>query len=1743
MRGAIPIPTRRTHNASSDNRAFKPPDHWTSRTASMCGADRPRGGVQSSDGRNRSTEKVDYLPPNFVVELRGERGVKSDDEARALVEKCKSKAEGFRWFRGGRGVALELYFTEWMQALEGTVSMWELRFDGLHNWTPAVVSKVLLPSDVVELDERLKILFCERVEGLVKGEVVGRWEKRMECVLDNIARLAKKMKKRFYSLAVHKELSTEMAGLKEERQLVSQRLREFRAAMECVIGYLQGKSDVGKVFKFDGHFDWGRIYQLIMREVKRLEDGLPIYSFRQEILRIVEVQQVMVLIGETGSGKSTQLVQFLVDAGLVANGSIVCTQPRKIAATSLARRVNEEVSGCYKDIPITSCQTYEPSREIKSSVIFMTDHCLLQHYMRDRNLYGITSIIVDEAHERSLNTDILLALLKDLLCRRTDMRLIIMSATADAKQLSEYLFGCAIFAVPGRHFPVDVRYVPSTSESILDPGGVSSYASDVVRMAGEIHRSQNEGTILAFLTSPMEVEWACEKFVASSSIALPLHGKLSYEEQFRVYLSYAGQRKVIFATNIAETSLTIPGVRYVIDCGMAKESKFDPGTGMNVVKVCRISQSAANQRTGRAGRTEPGMCYRLYSKSDFDQMLCHQEPEICRVHLGIAVLRIIALGVKDIKSFDFVDAPSSESIEMAIRNLIHLGAVVEKNGILELTDDGRCFVKLGIEPRLGKLLMGCFHYDLRREGVVLAAVMANANSIFCRVGNAENKLKADSIKVQFCHQNGDLFTLLSVYKEWESVPRESRKKWCWDNSINGKSMRRCEDTVLELENCVRHELSIVVPTRWDWNPYAPTQHDKHLKNVLLHSLSENVAVYSGCNLLGYEVALTGQYVQLHPSCSLLVFGHNPNWVVFGDLVSTSSQYLTCVSAINFDDLSTLYPPPLFSVSKLLSRKLEMHVFDGFGTTVLKKFCGKFNSNMRRLLSSLRADFNDDRIRIQVNVDENQILVFASSKDLPRVSDSVKDAVEHERKILVNECMEKRLYDDGHGSFPSVALFGAGAEIKHLELNKRTLSVDLSFMNLNIISDKELLLFLERFTSGTICAIHKNAGQESEKSSRLWGRITFLTPDAAEKAVELNRVEYAGALLKVDPSHKVFGGDNKMFQFPSVRARIHWPRRRSKGVAIVKYDVMDAMSIIDGFHNLVIGGKLVRCDLSRKSANSIVIFGIDTEISEAEVLDALRQVNDLRILDFFLVRGDAVESPSSGLSEEAILREISPFLPKKIPRSHCCRVKVFPPEPRDVFMSAIITFDGRLHLEAAKALESIEGRVLPGCLPWQMIKCQPVFNSFVSCPASVYHVIKHQLDALLADFNNWKGVECGLSWNNNGSCRVKISANATKIVAEVRRPLEQLMQGKTLTHPSLSPAILQHLFSRDGVSLMKTIQEETGTFIFFDKYSTTVKVFGTEDKITIAEERLTRSLVEIHKNKKLEIYLRGASRPPDLMKEVVKRFGPDLQGLKEKVPDADLSLNIRHHIIYVGGGVEMKQQVEEAIFSIVEAGGLSSDIGHNEVTCPICLCELEDAYRLEYCGHRFCQACLVEQCESAIRSQDSFPMRCTEKGCQALIVMSDLRSLLANEKLDELFESSLGSFVASSGGAYRFCPSPDCPSVYRAADPSDPTAPGFACGACLVETCTRCHLEFHPNISCEQYKEFKADPDSSLKEWCRGKEDHVKTCPTCCRVIEKSEGCNHIECRCGAHICWACLATFSSSEDCYHHLRSVHQTII
>ncbi|CAL1400137.1 unnamed protein product [Linum trigynum] len=857
------------------------------------------GSYQSPHRELSSRPPTTRLPSNFVISLLPDGTDPNSHkipDITSLISECAAPSCRRSVFSTG-SVAASIHFSAWDQARSCMAKLWERRLNGDHCLTPDLRSHVMVPSDSEELRRELGAVFADHVKSLVAGEEVGKLKLEVESKRGEIDEVSRQLKaKKGVRFDLYTELSNKKDALVAELEVTEKRLDEFMAAMRCILKYIGGgkleepaaetKGVDVEPFLLQGEVDWVKIHRLILREIRRLQDGLPIYAHRREILARIRDSQIMVLIGETGSGKSTQLVQFLADAGIGSSETVICTQPRKIATISIADRVKGECHGCYKDSnSIIAYPTFSSDQPFGSKVIYATDHCLLQHFMNDRNLPGISCIVIDEAHERSSNTDLLLALIKCLLLDQTrDLRLVIMSATADANQLSDYFFGCDVFHVSGRSFPVDLKYISSDSEASTSAWGpIAPYVQEVVKTSKEIHRSEKEGTILAFLTSQQEVEWACENFQAPLAVAFPLHGKLSFEDQFRIFQDFPGKRKVIFATNLAETSLTIPGLKYVVDSGMVKESRFEPGRGMSMLKV----------------------------------------------------LRILALGIKNISEFDFIDAPSHQAIDMAIRNLVQLGAIRQSRGsYYELTDEGRYFVKLGIEPRLGKLVLYCFRHRLGKEGLALAAVMANASSIFCRVGTKDDKIKADCLKVQFCHSSGDLFTMLSVFKEWEALPRDHRSKWCWDNSINAKSMRRCQEAVKEMEESLRRELDIIVPSLWLWSPHKSAGHDKHLKWAIVSALVENVAMYSGYDQLGYQVAMTGQTVRLHPSCSLQMFAEKPSWVVFGELLSTVHDYLVCVTAFDFESLPSLDPPPLFDFHNMDCQKLRSKKMTGFGTLLL-----------------------------------------------------------------------------------------------------------------------------------------------------------------------------------------------------------------------------------------------------------------------------------------------------------------------------------------------------------------------------------------------------------------------------------------------------------------------------------------------------------------------------------------------------------------------------------------------------------------------------------------------------------------------------------------------------------------------------------------------------------------------------------------------------------------------------------------
>ncbi|KAF7151906.1 hypothetical protein RHSIM_Rhsim02G0021600 [Rhododendron simsii] len=620
-------------------------------------------------------------------------------------------------------------------------------------------------------------------------------------------------------------------------------------------------------------------------------DSLPIAKLKHELIQAVNDNQVLVVIGETGSGKTTQVTQYLAEAGYTTKGKIGCTQPRRVAAMSVAKRVAEEF-GCRLGEEVGYAIRFEDCTGPDTVIKYMTDGMLLREILIDENLSQYAVVMLDEAHERTIHTDVLFGLLKQLVKRRPDLRLIVTSATLDAEKFSGYFFNCNIFTIPGRTYPVEILYTKQPESDYLD-------ASLITVM--QIHLTEPEGDILLFLTGQEEIDHACQCLYERMKglgknvpelVILPVYSALPSEMQSRIFEpAPAGKRKVVVATNIAEASLTIDGIFYVIDPGFAKQNIYNPKQGLDSLVITPISQASAKQRAGRAGRTGPGKCYRLYTESAFhNEMSPASVPEIQRINLGMITLTMKAMGINDLLSFDFMDPPSPQALISAMEQLYSLGALDEEGLLTKL---GRKMAEFPLDPPLSKMLLASVDLGCSDEILTIIAMIQTGN-IFYRP--REKQAQADQKRAKFFQPEGDHLTLLAVYEAWKA--KNFSGPWCFENFVQSRSLRRAQD--------VRKQLLTIMDSAYVRYKLDVVSAGKNFTKVR-KAITAGFFFHAGRKdpQEGYRTLVENQPVYIHPSSS--VFQRQPDWVVYHELVMTTKEYMREVIDIDPKWLVELAP--------------------------------------------------------------------------------------------------------------------------------------------------------------------------------------------------------------------------------------------------------------------------------------------------------------------------------------------------------------------------------------------------------------------------------------------------------------------------------------------------------------------------------------------------------------------------------------------------------------------------------------------------------------------------------------------------------------------------------------------------------------------------------------------------------------------------------------------------------------------
>lgn len=621
--------------------------------------------------------------------------------------------------------------------------------------------------------------------------------------------------------------------------------------------------------------------------IQEQRHSLPIYKLKKELVQAVHDNQVLVVIGETGSGKTTQVTQYLAEAGYTVRGKIGCTQPRRVAAMSVAKRVAEEF-GCRLGEEVGYAIRFEDCTGPETVIKYMTDGMLLREILVDDNLSQYSVIMLDEAHERTIHTDVLFGLLKQLVKRRPDLRLIVTSATLDAEKFSGYFFNCNIFTIPGRTFPVEILYTKQPESDYLDAALITVL---------QIHLTEPEGDVLLFLTGQEEIDFACQSLYERMKglgknvpelIILPVYSALPSEMQSRIFEPPPpGKRKVVVATNIAEASLTIDGIFYVIDPGFAKQNVYNPKQGLDSLVITPISQASAKQRAGRAGRTGPGKCYRLYTESAYrNEMSPTSIPEIQRINLGTTTLNMKAMGINDLLSFDFMDPPSPQALISAMEQLFSLGALDEEGLLTKL---GRKMAEFPLDPPLSKMLLASVDLGCSDEILTIISMIQTGN-IFYRP--REKQAQADQKRAKFFQPEGDHLTLLAVYEAWKA--KNFSGPWCFENFVQSRSLRRAQD--------VRKQL-LTIMDRYKLDVVTAGKNFTKIRKAIAAGFFFHAARKDPQE--GYRTLVENQPVYIHPSSAL--FQRQPDWVIYHELVMTTKEYMREVTVIDPKWLVELAP--------------------------------------------------------------------------------------------------------------------------------------------------------------------------------------------------------------------------------------------------------------------------------------------------------------------------------------------------------------------------------------------------------------------------------------------------------------------------------------------------------------------------------------------------------------------------------------------------------------------------------------------------------------------------------------------------------------------------------------------------------------------------------------------------------------------------------------------------------------------
>ena len=1263
----------------------------------------------------------------------------------------------------------------------------------------------------------------------------------------------------------------------------------------------------------------------------------------------------------------------------------------------------------------------------------------------------------------------------------------------------------------------------------------------------DIHNTGEKGDILIFLATCDETEKACadikRRFSNSTESITPLslHDDLQEKDIQNIFsIDSSGRRKIIFTTWCAETSMTIPGIRYIIDTGLIKERIYDEKSNCYSQRVHSICQSSAIQRCGRAEwraeDTQSGVCYRLYSQQDYDDMSQLSQPEIKRADLSNVFLKMIELGVTNIIKFKFIQSPPLQNITNSLDTLCKLSAITVCTPPLRLTSKGKLYCKLPLEPRLSALIMNANEWDILPEGMVVAAALSMSCNLNCRYGSEEDKSALDVINTEFRYSDGDVISTAEVYVKWRSrYRRKDLRGWCYKNKINWKLMQQLDYKVRQLEQSLLYA-DIINRRKLKIPSQLKSQSCDKLKQLIFQCYRDQLAVFTGSDNIGYITAYSDNQYLIHKSSTLFSLGVNPKFVVYRDILTTWDNFLINVTPVDEEWLQSTEDYNSYAEITDASSLVITQTIDNIGSVILSEYDAK---TIDKIVKSL---LHDEKIRCTItkNVKGSNLQMTTIKSKMPRLTDVINESITLKKEKLTKAI--KTLCRNDDSTAPRL-IIGSGIIVKDILLSDDSVEFKITLRYTghgspedntvtNAINEVQALIM----SCGELAVDIDSASINKSKDCKYirFDKIVYQEIISQSLLKQIDMQTISGYEINVEKGSLA----NCNISRGRILVQFRWPRRPRNGTASITCRNNLAAIEVESNFPLTICNQTIYAGIDRYCASKLYLRQIPNFVTAADIRMAIPLADREAMTEIYFHRV-AAASINDDISSSELEATLKNVLDKNGYFGKYSKVTIKPLSSVKRNLNIIADVIFCTYNDAISAVRSLNDGVHEELIN-EPISVRLGHSRIIKCQPEIYACLDREIDRVRESVQNNTG-------DQEQHVHIKIDPSSKKypLTSIAIRSWNESSFNQVVRRISniIEPArvridvteILDYLNSRDGRYLLTSLHRHFTVYAKIDWKSQCIFIYGVKE---MKEQALLYCQKEIDMllSKCNIINLVGNDKPRDFVKVVIKRYGINMNELRQISGAKVVRLNRKNKTLIVIGEEESYANILSAIDSCCNKLDASKMKSNDEISandCVACFCEVDDDnYRLQYCGHLYCQECIIGQIDSAIKST-SFPLTCAS--CNEGFVIEDLERLLTKSPQPRLFDVLLTEFIRRNPDVWHYCPTPECESVYKRSQSNEV----FTCPECQHKTCRGCDTEGHPGYDCNQIKLIRND-DVSIQTFMEENSERVKKCPGCKAAIEKNAGCNHMECPfCHTHFCWLCLAGYKTSGECYKHLQDRH----